>query len=196
MALKMDSGDVLAQERIPIKKRETTASLSETFSYQAAEMLKPLMPQFLAGNVHAKPQQGEPVYCSLIAKEQGRIDWKLPAEEIDARVRACTPWPLCFTLWEGNELYILEGRDLEEKIVDRNSSPKQEETPHFTSESSPGSSEYSPGLVIGIDRVHGILIQTGNGIFAISRLQRRAKKALDWKAFIIGARDFIGSRLE
>jgi methionyl-tRNA formyltransferase len=39
------------------------------------------------------------------------------------------------------------------------------------------------------------LIQTGDGIFAAEALQYAAKKALDWRTFINGARDFIGSRL-
>jgi methionyl-tRNA formyltransferase len=52
-----------------------------------------------------------------------------------------------------------------------------------------------PGTVLGIDRNSGILVQTGDGIFAIRRLQYRAKKALAWRDFLNGARDFIGARL-
>jgi methionyl-tRNA formyltransferase len=51
-----------------------------------------------------------------------------------------------------------------------------------------------PGLVAGTAK-QGILIQTRDGVYAVSRLQRKAKKALDWKTFLNGARDFIGSRL-
>jgi methionyl-tRNA formyltransferase len=140
------------------------------------------MPQLPAKTIQAKPQEGEPVYCSLIAKEQGRIDWKLRAVEIDAQVRAYTPWPLCFSQWEGEELYILEGRSLGEGFLNGAGSSSEKEKP-------------MPGLITGIDRVNGILIQTGEGIYAVSRLQRRAKKALDWKAFLNGARDLIGARL-
>jgi methionyl-tRNA formyltransferase len=39
------------------------------------------------------------------------------------------------------------------------------------------------------------MIQTGDGILLVTRLQYQAKKALDWQAFLNGARGFIGSRL-
>jgi methionyl-tRNA formyltransferase len=55
--------------------------------------------------------------------------------------------------------------------------------------------EPEPGKVIGIDKKAGILIQTGDGVFAVSCLQYRAKKALAWKDFLNGARDFIGANL-
>jgi methionyl-tRNA formyltransferase len=167
----MDAGDILAQERIALSRKETTASLGETVSVRAATMLRDLIPALAAGSVKARPQEGEPVYCSLIKKEQARLDWNLGAEEIDARVRAYNPWPLCYTHWNGEELYILEGKKVTDLVPDIMS-----------------------GTVTGISE-QGILIQTGDGVYAVSRLQRKAKKALDWKAFLNGARGFIGSRL-
>jgi methionyl-tRNA formyltransferase len=49
---------------------------------------------------------------------------------------------------------------------------------------------------LGTDKKNGILIQTGGGILAVTRLQYQAKKALPWQAFLNGARDFIGARLD
>jgi methionyl-tRNA formyltransferase len=51
------------------------------------------------------------------------------------------------------------------------------------------------GQVLGKDKNKGILIQTGKGILAVSELQYRTKKAMDWKAFLNGARNFIDARL-
>ena len=178
LALKIDTGDILAQETISIDPKETSASLSEKVSCKAAEMLRSFMLRFLAGPVQAVAQQGEPVYCSLIDKEQGIINWDLSALEIDAQVRAYTPWPLCYTRWKGEDLYILEG------CVNQKSG-----------DIFPGFTNRQTGTVLGIDMEHGIQIQTGDGIYLVSRLQRQAKKALDWKAFLNGARDFVGSRL-
>jgi methionyl-tRNA formyltransferase len=107
----------------------------------------------------------------MIRKEQGCLDWNLGAEEIDARVRAYNPWPFCFTHWNGEELYIIEGKKVTDTILGT-----------------------IPGLVSGVGG-QGILIQTGDGVYAVSRLQRKAKKAFDWKTFLNGARDFIGCRL-
>jgi methionyl-tRNA formyltransferase len=46
-----------------------------------------------------------------------------------------------------------------------------------------------------VDGASGILVRTGDGILAVSRLQYAAKKALPWRDFLNGARDFVGSRL-
>jgi len=51
-----------------------------------------------------------------------------------------------------------------------------------------------PGTVLGSGS-GGILIQTGDGILAVKRLQWQTKKALDWKAFCNGERDFAGVML-
>jgi methionyl-tRNA formyltransferase len=50
------------------------------------------------------------------------------------------------------------------------------------------------GAVLGIDKQRGILVQTGDGVLAVQKLQYQAKKALEWGAFLNGARGFIGSR--
>lgn len=59
----------------------------------------------------------------------------------------------------------------------------------------PDQSGSQAGLVLGIDKKEGILVQTGEGLLALGRLQWRTKKPLDWKSFLNGTRDFINSRL-
>ena len=177
LSLEMDAGDILAEERFALSGRETTASLSETASERAALLLKKLLVDFAPALAAARPQEGEAVYCSQIKKEEGIIDWTKSAVDIDAQIRAYTPWPLSFTALGNDTLFILEGRPLE----------------------APGPSAPPPGTVLGTDREKGILIQTGDGIMAVSRLQWQAKKALDWKAFYNGTKnnpqDFIGATL-
>jgi methionyl-tRNA formyltransferase len=48
---------------------------------------------------------------------------------------------------------------------------------------------------LGIDKQAGILVQTGEGILAVTELQYQAKKALYFRDFLNGARDFAGSIL-
>jgi methionyl-tRNA formyltransferase len=174
LALEMDAGDILAWKSFPLTGREDAASLSG----RAAEEAAALLPGVVRGTLAGKPQEGTPTYTSLIVKEDGLVDWNRGAVEIDARVRAFTPWPLSFTHLDGQTLYILEG-----SAVGSDLSPVNSGGPPV------------PGSVLGIDRSRGILVQTGNGIYAVSRLQWQAKKALDWKAFLNGARNFIGSAL-
>jgi methionyl-tRNA formyltransferase len=191
LAPEMDSGDLLVQERFPLSGRESAASLGEEAARRGAALLKGLLGE-MAGDPpgvlgRARPQEGAPSYCSLLSKEEGRIDWSLSAAAIDARIRAYTPWPLSFTHSGGELLYILEALPIGALPVEALSSGALPAGAQGTA--------MGPGTVLGIDRDRGILIQTGEGILAVSRLQYRARKAMDWKSFLNGARNFTGSRL-
>ena len=184
LAAEMDSGDILALERFELSGRETTVSLSETVAGKAAILLRGLLLNFESCSANAKPQEGEAVYCREIKKEEGLIDWNKSAAEIDARIRAFTPWPLSFTLRGEDTLLILEARPL--------ATPVGGVIPDVIAASSAAE---APGTVLGVDRNHGILVKTGDGILAVSRLQWRARKPLDWKAFCNGERGFINTKL-
>ena len=194
LAAEMDSGDVLAQEVLPLDGRETAASLGETAAHKAAAMLSGVLRGIADGTVQAQPQDhGKATYCSLLAKEDGVIDWNNGAAEIEARIRAFDPWPLCQTKHGDLELFILKAEVLGAL---RGCPPQRGEADKQTKCSLEARGEASPpGQVLGKDRDKGILIQTGDGVLAVSELQYRAKKALDWKSFLNGARNFIGAKL-
>ena len=170
LALETDAGDILLQERFPLSGRETTARLSECVAQKSGELLREVI---VSGKREGKAQTGEISYCARIEKEHGLIDWSLRAEEIDAKIRAYNPWPLTWTTHKDQHLYILEGALYKGK-----------------SEIEGSEKEGQVGQVIGTDKEYGILVQTGEGILGITRLQYQTKKALDWRSFLNGARDF------
>jgi methionyl-tRNA formyltransferase len=175
LALEMDSGDILAQQAVPLNGRETTASLSETMALTAAAMLPPVLAGLAAGTIRARAQNhAEATYCSLIDKADGLIDWSSSAAEIEAAIRAYNPWPQCWTFHNGRRLFILQAGVLDATLP---------------------ASPSPAGLVLGKDEKRGILIQTGNGVLAAAALQYQAKKALDWQSFLNGARNFLGAQL-
>ena len=171
LAAEMDTGDILASLPLRLSGRETTASLGETVGGKAALLLRETLLDFESKMNAAGNQTGEAVYCREIKKEEGLIDWAKSAVEIDARIRAFTPWPLSFTRLGEKTLLILEAEPLD-----------------LPAAGQPPGAVLSPGS-------KGILIQTGYGILTVSRLQWQAKKALDWKAFCNGERGFVGSIL-
>ena len=179
LAAEMDSGDILIQETVPLSGRETAGTLSETMAARAAELLPAALRGIAGETLPAREQDhGTAIYCSLILKENGIINWNLSAPEIDAQIRAYDPWPLSRTMHGDLELIILKA-----------------EAPEGKPPLPPTGSRVLPGGVLGKDDKKGILIQTGDGILAVSALQYQTKKALDWKAFLNGARNFIGTRL-
>jgi len=110
LAPELDAGNILMQDRFGLSGRETASSLSETVSRRAALLLRELLLDFKNKNACARPQEGEAVYCREINKEAGLIDWNKSAVEIDARIRAYTPWPLSFTRLGNETLIVLEAR--------------------------------------------------------------------------------------
>ncbi|MDR2211717.1 MAG: methionyl-tRNA formyltransferase [Spirochaetaceae bacterium] len=185
VAPEMDCGHILAQRTIPLSGRETAGSLGETAGREGAavlgQFLESLCRTGTAGGASFQipggiPQEGEPSYCTRIEKDFGIIHWNRSAPEIDAVIRACNPWPLARTCQGGKIVHILGAVPWE--------GPEPENAPR------------EPGRVLGIDKKSGILVQTGGGILAVTHLQYQTKKALSWQAFLNGAKDFIGSRLQ
>jgi methionyl-tRNA formyltransferase len=174
LAIEMDCGDILMQEELPLTGRETAGTLGEVMARKAGALLPRVLAQIACGASRPRPQEhGQASYCSLVTREDALIDWQRSASEIDAAVRAYNPWPLARTAHRGRDLYIINAS------VYHNG----------------GKAGGAPGAVLGIDKQAGILVQTGDGVLAVRELQYQAKKALAWRAFLNGARDFASSRL-
>jgi len=193
LALKTDEGDILAFDEIALNGTETTLSLmdgiGETAGKESAvttcgsNLLKKILHQ-ISDNCEgdfklpdAKPQSGESSYTPFIKKEDGIIDWKKSAKEIDRQIRAYTPWPTAQTECNGVKLTILKAK-ISEKTTD--SIPEV----------------VIPGTVLPYQKSVGIEIACGDGsILIATELQWEKKKAMDYKSFMNGARNFIGSIL-
>jgi len=174
MSLGMDEGDILIQTRFPLNGTETAGSLLERAAVEGAPLMVEALRLIDRGEAVARPQSGEATYCAELKKEDGEIDWNRTAPEIDALIRAFTPWPGAYTS-AGDAVLIIH-----------------EAVPVAASGDTPAA---QPGTVVGIDKRTGILVQTGEGLLALRTLQWRTKKVLDWKSFINGSRDFAGTLL-
>jgi len=173
LALQMDQGDILAVEQLPLSGRETAGSLGELAARKGAQELSEVLKKIANGTVTRTAQNhSEASYCKLLSRDDGLIDWSLSAAQIEAKIRAFNPWPLCRTVHNGRELFILEAGIFNGQAPVKNS-----------------------GQVLGIDKNNGILIQTGDGILSVTRLQYQAKKELFWRDFLNGVRDFSSAQL-
>lgn len=182
LALEMDSGDILGVVRVPLSGMETAEDLSETAALLGADLLSEVLERIERGEEVARPQEGEPSYCELLRKEDGLIDWAKPVLDIDAKVRAFSPWPGAFTHCRGQRLAILESFPY----------------PHVTYAAGPSSldlEDVAPGTVLGLDKSRGIMVQTIDGLIALRRLQIQHKKALPYREFANGIRDLAGTVL-
>ncbi|HZK20444.1 MAG TPA: methionyl-tRNA formyltransferase [Treponemataceae bacterium] len=183
VAQKMDTGDILMQKRIPLDGTETTASFLESIVEQCGKMLLKVLKQIDSGSEKGVVQNEEQAsYSSLLKKEDGCIDWSKSAAEVSAKIRAYNPWPGAFTCAGGDMLRIHYAEVFKGVASDVCAVSK-----HAVSENA------VPGTVICADRKNGILIQCGSGIVCAKKLQWHTKKAMDWKNFLNGARNFAGT---
>jgi methionyl-tRNA formyltransferase len=93
----LDTGDILAQRATAILADDNAATLHDRLAQMGAELLAQTIPDYAAGKIRSRPQAVEGVtHAPKIKKEDGRMDWNLPARAIWNRVRAFTPWPGAF----------------------------------------------------------------------------------------------------
>jgi methionyl-tRNA formyltransferase len=98
----LDTGPIVSQRRTPILPADDSATLHDRLARLGAELLAHTIPDFVAGKIQPIPQPADGVsHAPKIKKEDGRIDWKLPAKTVWNRLRAFTPWPGAFTFWFG-----------------------------------------------------------------------------------------------
>jgi methionyl-tRNA formyltransferase len=89
----LDAGPVYLERRIPIGDQEDAASLSERLAREGGDLLVETLRGLDAGSLVARAQEGEATYTRPLTRADGGVDWTLPADEIERRLRAFRPWP-------------------------------------------------------------------------------------------------------
>jgi methionyl-tRNA formyltransferase len=191
--LALDAGPVLAQRRVPISPHDTTGTLTERLAEEGADLLMEVLPAWLDGSLAPTSQdESRATYAPTLRKEDGRVDWGLPAEDIWRRVRAFTPWPGAFTYLNGQPLRLLDTWPF---------AAKSEAQPAGLPARQAGTVVPCPpgatlpdqaGLPV---RQAGFAVVTGRGLLAIIRLQLAGRRALPATDFLRGQRDLMGKRL-
>ncbi len=104
MTPRIDAGGLIAVARTAIGPDETAGELE----HRLAKIGAPLIPQAIAAlatnSARFIPQDRSRVTrAPKLSKEEGAIDWSLPAAAIHNHVRAMHPWPLCYTTWTSRD---------------------------------------------------------------------------------------------
>jgi methionyl-tRNA formyltransferase len=90
----MDAGPIMAQTRLAVSPQETQVSLTD----KVIQLGVPLLLKTLEAYVHKQitPQEqdhSQAVFCQLLTRADGELDWSQPAEVLERQVRAYNPWP-------------------------------------------------------------------------------------------------------
>ncbi|MSV32829.1 MAG: methionyl-tRNA formyltransferase [Bryobacterales bacterium] len=110
----LDTGDMLRKAETSIGPDETAVALSERLAAMGAELLIETLEMMERGQIVPEPQDhSSATLAPILKKEDGVIDWSLPAAVIFNRLRGFTPWPGATTTFRGAGLKILAARVLE-----------------------------------------------------------------------------------
>ena len=169
----LDTGPVYVCQSTTITATDTAATLHDRLAEMGAALLAERLDDILHGRIAPTPQDdAQTTYAPMIKKEDGRIQWTQPAAVIDRHIRAMTPWPGAFTLWQGQVLKILAAHPSAHDLAG------------------------APGQIFPSKDGQTAVVATGSGSLHLQTVQLSGKRALDAAEFLRGRPDFIGSRLE
>ncbi len=160
----MDTGPVIDRAELPILPTDTSASLHDKLADLSGALLRRSLPGYLTGSLVpvAQPTEGI-VPAPMIRKEDGELDWALPAVVLERRLRAFTPWPGASTRWNG-QLLKIHAAAVAPGVVP------------------PGT---QPGTVLAASP-DGIDVACAEGTLRLQTLQLEGRKALPAKDFLAG----------
>ncbi|MFH1169799.1 MAG: methionyl-tRNA formyltransferase [Chloroflexota bacterium] len=169
----MDSGPLLSRAAVAVSMWDDTGSLSAKLAQVGAWLLTEVLERWARHEIVPRPQdEAEAIYCRPLAKEEGEIDWRLPAVTIWRRVRAFNPWPGCYTRLGGRLLRVLEALPL------------------------PAAQGVAVGQVVARDGSPAAFgVGTGDGVLGISKVQLEGRRAMTADEFLRGQRQFVGAVL-
>lgn len=170
---KMDEGDIILQEKIPITWDMNSGELYNIVLPLGAEFLIRALRLLESGKAEFHRQNhAEAVYCKKIVRETAHISWQGSSLDIHNLVRGLNPKVGAWSSFRGSNLIIWKTSPYNENSL----------------------KDPEPGCLY----VHKkkLFAGTGDGFLEIEKLQPETKKIMDGISFINGYRPGSGDRFE
>lgn len=154
MDIGLDTGDMLHKAILPISAQDTSASLYEKLAEIGPNALIETLNLITSGQAIPEKQDDKFAnYAEKLSKDEARIDWALPAEQIERCIRAFNPWPISYFEVDEQLIKVWQAEVINE--------------PH----------NQPVGTILRADK-KGICIATGDGQLNILQLQPPGKKPM------------------
>lgn len=105
----LDTGPVLAETRTPIGPEDTAATLHDRLAGLGAGLIVQALADLATLTPIPQPEHGI-TYAAKITKDEARIDWTRPAEEVDRKIRGLSPFPGAWCEINGERVKLLMSR--------------------------------------------------------------------------------------
>ncbi len=172
----LDTGGILLLRETEIGAGETAIDLMERLSYSGADLLSETLAMY--DELVAQPQNdAQATLAPMMKKEDGAIDWNLPATEIANRIRGFQPFPTSYTKYQDKKMTIWKAVEGVTMCFD-------------THQNSP-----EAGTIINADK-NGIIVCCGTSVsLRIEELQLEGKKRMTTRDFLNGVKINVGEKL-
>jgi methionyl-tRNA formyltransferase len=165
----LDTGDILLQKELPIAAADTAETLAPRLAAIGADLLVETLHEMQANAIHPRAQdQMKATLAPILKKEDGRMDFRLAAQQIRNRLRGFQPWPGAFTTFRGKNLQVWDAA-----IAPRSAAPGE----------------------LAIDGGHLIVGCGENGGLELLEVQPEGKKRMPARDFIHGYHPQTGEKL-
>lgn len=174
MDVGLDTGDMLYKLSCPITASDTSATLYNKLAELGPQGMIETLAQLAKGSAQPEVQDEALVtYAEKLSKEEARVDWNLPAEQLERCIRAFNPWPMSWFEIEGQPVKVWEASVIT------------------------GQTGARPGTIMDASK-QGIQIATGDGILNLQSLQPAGKKAMSAQDLLNSRREWFtpGNRLD
>ncbi len=160
----MDSGPILARAVVPLPATARAGLLTDELFRLGSGLLVESLPLYAAGALQPEPQVAHLASLTrLLRKEDGQVDWSLPALVIERMTRAYDPWPGVTTSYRGQGLRLLSA----------------------AVEPTWAGSE-PPGTLVGRTSAGTPLIATGSGALVLHEVQPASRRPMPGAAWLAG----------
>ena len=159
----LDAGPMLAKARRPIGPDDTSDVVERDLAELGAPLLVTVVDQLASGTAVEELQDFMTCsYAPRLTKEEGLLDWSLPAVFIHNRVRGLYPWPHAYSHLDGVRLILLRTR-VDDQTTDA-----------------------APGTIVDVSR-DAIHVATGHeGRIAVLELQPEGRRPMTARDFLAG----------
>lgn len=175
----MDTGNIVKQEKLPIKPKEVYPQLEQRLIDVSNKLLFPIVKKIIKTNkkpTATKQNNNEATYTKIIKKQDALIDWKKSAKEIYNQWRAFSDWPQVYTFYNGQKLTLNEIEIFSESAIMKKDN-------------------IFPGRIL-ITKKKELLVYTSDKFIKITKLQLSGKNKLSSKDFLNGQPNFSETTLK
>lgn len=155
MDVGLDTGDMLYKQSCPIEANDTSASLYEKLAQIGPNALLHTIQLLENGNLNPiKQDESQATYAKKLSKQEAKIDWQLPAAQLERCIRAFNPWPMSYFEIEAEQPIKIWQAYVQQENTDK-----------------------PVGTILKADK-SGIYIATGDQILVLTSLQPAGKKPM------------------